>query len=202
MNWRLIGMVALLIAVGLGYYLNSDSFNLKCVVSRKDGKTYCVRDTGKLKESADLLAEVTMKMKDMVAYMKQTHPKDERVKRLVANFNPKRVVETLPKSEYTAYSENKGQKLAFCLREKKDEMKLIDLNTLTFVALHELSHLMTKSIGHHPEFWETFTFLLENAVETGIYDPVDYGKKPQEYCGMQITDNPLMTNKGHTQNNS
>ncbi len=192
MNGRQWAMLAIVVCIGLGWYLNSDSFNLKCVVSSKDGKTYCVRDTSKLKESADLLAEVTLKMKDMVAYMKQTHPNDERVKRLVKNFNPKRVVETLPTSQYTAYSENKGQKLAFCLREKKDKMKLIDLNTLTFVALHELSHLMTTSVGHHPDFWDTFKFMLENATETGIYEAVDYGKKPQEYCGMRITDNPLM----------
>ena len=33
----------------------------------------------------------------------------ENVKRLVKNFNPKRVVETLPNSTYTAYSENKGE---------------------------------------------------------------------------------------------
>lgn len=185
-------MIAIVIGVALGWFLNSDSFNLKCVVSTKDGNTYCVRDSKKIEESADLLAEVTMKMKDMVAYMNKTYPKDERVVRLVKNFNPKRVVETLPTSSYTAYSENKGQKLAFCLRKKKEEMKLIDLNTLTFVALHELSHLMTTSVGHHPDFWETFTFLLENASEIGLYDPIDYSKKPQEYCGMTITDNPLI----------
>jgi len=185
-------MLIIVIGVAVVWYVNSDSFNLKCVVSTKDGKTYCVRDTAKLQESANLLAEVTMKMKDMVAYMKQTYPKDERVQRLVKNFNPKRVVETLPTSEYTAYSENKGQKLAFCLREKKEEMKLIDLNTLTFVALHELTHLMTTSVGHHPDFWEAFKFMLENAVEIGLYEPVDYSKKPQEYCGMRISDNPLM----------
>jgi hypothetical protein len=192
MNGQQWAMLVIVIGVAVVWYLNSDSFNLKCVVSTKDGKTYCVRDTAKLKQSADLLAEVTMKMKDMVAYMKATYPKDERVVRLVKNFNPKRVVETLPTSEYTAYSENKGQKLAFCLREKKDKMKLIDLNTLTFVALHELTHLMTTSVGHHPDFWDTFKFMLENAVEIGLYEAVDYSKEPQEYCGMRITDNPLM----------
>ena len=192
MKWHHVGMIAVVLCIGLGWYLNSDSFHLKCVVSSKDGKTYCVRDSSKIKESADLLAEVTMKMKDMVAYMKQTYPKDERVVRLVKNFNPTRIVETLPTSEYTAYSENKGKKLAFCLREKKEEMKLIDLNTLTFVALHELSHLMTTSVGHHHDFWAAFKFMLENASEIGIYEPIDYSKKPQEYCGMTINDNPLL----------
>jgi len=185
-------MLFVVVIIGVIYYVRSDSFNLKCVVSKTDGNTYCVRDSSKLQESADLLATVTVKMKKMVAYMKETYPKDERVVRLVKNFNPQRVVETLPTSEFTAYSENKGQKLALCLRKYKDKATLIDENTLTFVALHELSHLMTTSVGHHPDFWATFKFLLENAAEVGIYDPVDYGKTPQEYCGMNITDNPLL----------
>jgi hypothetical protein len=31
---------------------------------------------------------------------------------------------------------------------------------------------------------------LENAKEAGIHEPVDYNKKPVEYCSMQIKDNP------------
>jgi predicted metal-dependent hydrolase len=99
-------------------------------------------------------------------------------------------METLPTSELTAYSENKGEKIAFCLNKNKVDDDLIDLNTLTFVAIHELSHIMTKSVGHKQEFWENFKFLLTNAKEAGIYNPVDYKKKPKEYCGMTINDNP------------
>ena len=110
---------------------------------------------------------------------------------LVRNFNPNRIVETLPTSEYTAYSEDKGQKLAFCLRKYKNDMKLIDLNTLVFVALHELTHLMTSSIGHKKDFWDNFKFMLEEANEIGVYQPVNYAQKPQEYCGMSIDNNPF-----------
>ena len=130
-------------------------------------------------------------MKSMVVYMKQQYPDDDRVKLLVKNFNPKKIVETLPTSQYTAYSEGKGSKLAFCLRKHKYEMELIDLNTLTFVALHELTHLMTKSIGHKKDFWDNFKFMLENATEAGVYEPVDYSKKPSDYCGLTIDSNPL-----------
>ena len=63
-------------------------------------------------------------------------------------------------------------------------------NTLTFVAIHELSHIMSNTIGHHQDFWQHFKFLLENAKDAGIYKPVDYKKKPESYCGMTITDNP------------
>ena len=99
-------------------------------------------------------------------------------------------METLPTSKFTAYSENKGEKLAFCTTTTKEGSKLIDENTLTFVALHEISHIATESIGHKKEFWENFKFILKNAVSIRIYEPKDYKKKPKKYCGMTITDNP------------
>lgn len=174
----------------LRIYYESDAYNLKCIIASKDGNRYCVREREKLELAANLLASVTEKCKNMVKYMKEKHPDDERTKRLVDGFNPKKVNETLPTSELTAYSENKGEKLAFCLNTKKDGDKLIDINTLTFVALHELSHIMTKSIGHKQEFWQNFKYLLQNAKDAGVYEPIDYKKNPTEYCSMNINDNP------------
>ena len=174
----------------LRIYYESDAFNLKCIISSKDGNRYCVREREKLELAADLLATVTEKCKKMVLYMKEKHPDDPRVIRLVQGFNPKKISETLPTSELTAYSENKGEKLAFCLNTKKDGNRLIDINTLTFVALHELSHIMTETIGHKQEFWQNFKFLLTNAKEANIYQPIDYKNNPKEYCGMTINDNP------------
>jgi len=182
--------IAFILFFCLVIYSKSDAYNLKCIIASKDGNRYCVRERQKLELAANLLAEVTQNMKDMVAYMKEKHPNDPRVKRLVAGFNPKKISETLPTSELTAYSENKGEKIAFCLNTTKNGDKLIDINTLTFVAFHELSHIMTESIGHKQEFWQNFKYLLENAKEAGIYYPVDYKKKPKEYCGMNINDNP------------
>ena len=175
----------------LKIYYESDAFNLKCIISDVDGNRYCVRERAKMELASDLLAKVTQKCKLLVEYVKEKYPNDEKVKRLVEGFNPKKVSETLPTSELTAYSENKGEKLAFCLnKSKKNGTKLIDINTLTFVALHELSHIATKSIGHKQEFWQNFKWILENAKEAGIYLPIDYKKQPEEYCGMKINDNP------------
>ena len=171
-------------------YYQSDAYDLKCIIASSDGNRYCVRERLKMELAANLLAEVTQKMKDMVAYLKERHPSDERTKLLVANFNPKKISETLPTSELTAYSENKGEKIAFCLNKSKDGSKLIDVNTLTFVALHELTHVGTKSVGHGQEFWQNFKWMLDNAKKAGIYSPVDYKKYPEEYCGMTINDNP------------
>jgi hypothetical protein len=150
-----------------------------------------VRERKKLNEAADLLATVTTKCKELVELMHKKYPEREEVKRLVKGFRPDKITETLPTSTLTAYSENKGEKIAFCLNNKKNGTSLIDINTLTFVAIHELSHVMTVSIGHKQEFWENFKFLLVNASEAGIYTPVNYSEKPKEYCGMEITDNPF-----------
>jgi len=150
-----------------------------------------VREREKMELAANLLADVTQKMKDTVDFIKQKHPEDPRTKRLVDGFNPKKISETLPTSELTAFSENKGEKLAFCLNKSKNGTKLIDINTLTFVALHELSHIATESVGHKQDFWQNFKWILQNAKEAGIYSPIDYKKYPEEYCGMTINDNPF-----------
>ena len=189
-SWFFYIFVFFILFLCLRVYLDSDAYNLKCIIASKDGNRYCVREREKLELAANLLATVTQKMKDMVKYLKETHPEDPRVIKLVAGFNPQRVSETLPTSELTAYSENKGEKIAFCLNTTKEGNKLIDINTLTFVALHELTHVMTTSIGHKQDFWQNFKFVLENAKAANIYIPVDYKSNPQEYCGMTINDNP------------
>lgn len=189
-NILLYVIIIFVLLVCLKIYSESDAYNLKCIISDVDGERYCVRERSKMELAANLLAEVTQKMKDLVVYCGKKFPDDEKVQRLVQKFNPTKVSETLPTSEYTAYSENKGEKLAFCLNKEKDGTKLIDINTLTFVAIHELSHIMTLSEGHKQEFWQNFKFLLEQAKNANIYNPVDYKKNPEPYCGMDITDNP------------
>ena len=192
-NINLSGCVLALFVIGitLKIYLESDAFNLKCIVSKVDGEKYCVRERDKLELAADLLATTTQKLKKLVAYLGKNFPDRENCQRLVKNFNPTKVKEILPTSEYTAYSENKGEKLAFCTTTTKKGNKLIDANTLMFVGIHEIAHIMSKSIGHTTEFWQNFKFLLENAVKLKLYRPIDYKKKPKKYCGMEITDNPF-----------
>jgi len=141
--------------------------------------------------AADLLAKTTVNMKGLVVYCGEKYPDQPNVRRLVEGFNPKKISETLPTSEYTAFSENKGERIAFCLDTKKTGGNMIDENTLMFVAIHEMAHVATESIGHTDEFWKNFKFLLECAVEMGIYKPEDYKKDPKGYCGMKITDNPF-----------
>jgi hypothetical protein len=184
-------LVILIIILAIRIFRDSETFNLRCIISDRDGNRYCVRDRTKLELAADRLATVNINLKRLIKHLKEKYPDDERVKLLIKNYNPRKIYETLPTSEYTAYSENKGEKIAFCLdTEKNNKGRLIDINTLMYVALHELSHVATKSVGHNDEFWNNFKFLIIEAKNTNIYNPVDYKNKPARYCGTNITDNP------------
>jgi|SRR5579863_1433529 len=58
-----------------------------------------------------------------------------------------------------------------------------DMNTLTYVALHELSHVLTKAEGkesHGTEFKGNFTKLLDQAAQLGLYNPNK--AIPATYC--------------------
>ena len=118
---------------------------------------------------------------------------DPPVARFLARYHPDCFVENDMTTGDTSYSENKGQKIVVCLRDKTKppEFPLIDENTVMFVMLHEMAHLMTETIGHTQEFWLNFKRILHDAVKIGIYTSVNYAQKPTPYCGMTITDNPI-----------
>lgn len=188
-KWWGITIVVIFIVCGIWYYCQNENFDLKCIIASKDGNRYCVRENKHSKEAAELLAEATIRMQKLVDHVAEKYPERDCVKRLVKGFDPKKITETLPTSEYVAYSENKS-KLAFCLTKKKNGNQLIDINTLMFVAIHELSHIANKTVGHKSDFWNIFKFLLIEADEINVYDPVDYKKKNTEFCSMKIKDNP------------
>ena len=123
-------------------YRESETFQLKCIISNVDGKSYCVRERNKLQLVADLLANITENMKKLVKYLGEKYPESENVKRLVKNFNPRKISETLPTSKYTAYSENKGEKLAFCATTTKKGNRLIDKNINTLPTFFSIEFLL------------------------------------------------------------
>jgi len=119
----------------------------------------------------------------------------ERIQQLINNYSPARMYEISPRNsgDATSYTEDK-RTLILCLRNKKPNANgvyaLHDINTMMFVVLHELTHMANKYWQHNIDFWQLFKFFLNNSVEAGIYDPVDYGKYPLNYCGLDITYNP------------
>jgi len=192
MKKNIIGYLVVFISFVILYKIYNDSEynNLTCILSTVDGNKYCVRERKQMKKASDKLANVTKSMTQLVNHLGKKYPDKVMITRLVKGFNPDNIKETLPTSEYTAYSENKGEKIAFCLSKDKTNDNLIDDNTLLFVGLHELSHVSCKSVGHTKEFWSNFKFLLKEAVELNIYKPVDYKVNNVDYCGTKIKSNP------------
>ena len=68
-----LGCVVILFILGVcGYiYSEKEGFELKCIVSSKDGNKYCVRERSKLDKAANLLATVTEKCKKLVKYVEK-----------------------------------------------------------------------------------------------------------------------------------
>ena len=69
-------VIAIIFVCGYVYFDKSD-FELKCIISTTDGNKYCVRETSKIKESAELLAKVTQKCKKLVDYVGEKHPDND-----------------------------------------------------------------------------------------------------------------------------
>ena len=68
MEINLVGyvMIGMILIVCIKMYLDSDYWNLKCIISDVDGKRYCVRERGKLELAADKLAKTTEGMQKLV----------------------------------------------------------------------------------------------------------------------------------------
>jgi hypothetical protein len=160
------------------------------VKSRIDNRKYLVQNLNNKQEAADMLALLRQKLIKFTNHIYQVH-KIPKIKRLKMKYKPNNLTEGSNRSGYTSYNINKGQKIVFCIRERDEKNNLVDENTIFFVALHELAHIMTYSVGHKKEFWNNFRFLLKFAIKHGYYTYIPYHNMPQKYCGIIITDTPL-----------
>lgn len=184
-------IIPLLLLFILLIYVKKQNTEVTLVTSNIDGKQYVVQNKPNKQKAADVLAQIKRNMVRLVDYCNSNQPKDERVKRLVLKFDPDAIAEGTEDAKYTTYTLNKGEKMVFCLRTRDHQDNVHDVNLLTFVAIHELGHICSKTTGHTPEFNTNFQFLIQLAVKAGIYNPVDYRKTPQKYCGIEVTDTPL-----------
>ena len=142
------------------------------------------------KGAAALLHLLVKDVKVLIKHLKQNHGDKESVKLIIKRFNPKNISEGSPHNRDFTYTENKGQRLVMCLREK-ETMKLHQKNLLLFPLLHELAHQgVAEYTGHGPEFIRVFKFLLTQAKEIGIYKHIDFENSPKKYCSMTIDSHP------------
>jgi hypothetical protein len=181
------------VGAGLGaMYYKKNSYDMAAVQSSVDGQRYLVRNLPDKQDAADRLARTRAKLIRLMRDLKQSHPEKAFVQQMSRNFDadPSRFSESTPDASYTSYSVNKGEKVYMCLRQRNEREELVDENIITFVALHELSHIGTSEIGHTPQFWNNFGWLLKRAEEMDIYQYTNFSAHPVEYCGIHITDQP------------
>ena len=171
------------------YYNNRNHTYVKA----DDGNEYRVQIAEDNKESANLLSDAITRVKTLLDHLKKSESQDIRTKTLLSRFNPENITENDPqemKSGVTSYTVNKGEKIVVCLRQRNNNF--VEINTLMYVIIHELAHICDITSEQHDEkFWNNFEWLLEHAVNIGIYNYVDYSKDQEPYCGMNITSNVL-----------
>jgi hypothetical protein len=175
------------------------------VASRLDKRVYDVLEQFDDKAmAADVLARINIDIAKLIKDMKSrdaphTYSKKQRdmrnkmIDRISTRYNPDALRENAPRgSNDTSYTENKGKSVAICLREKKTGRQSIhDYNTIMFVVLHELAHIGTEQYGHGADFWKTFRLVLDEAIRSNLYKSINYRTNPINYCGLQVTYNPL-----------
>lgn len=183
--------IVIILLYTLCVYLKKTSTEIVFEKSNVDNREYLVRNLKDKHIAANHLANIRSNLIKLVSYMSKKYPSDKNVERMKSKFDPNVINEGSDDARYTSYTVNKGEDIVFCLRSRDKKDKLHDFNKLLFVAIHELSHIMSETKGHNDEFRKNFTFLLKNAVTAGIYKPHDFNNDPQEYCGIQITDTPL-----------
>jgi hypothetical protein len=194
--------IFILVVVGVAYYImyfKNSKYPVAYVKSTVDNESYLVRNLPDKQEAADRLARVRQKILLLRKHLQQSHMEKPFVKQMVDNFDctADRFSESTPDAQFTSYSVNKGEKVFMCLRQRNEKEELVQENIILFVALHEMSHVGTVSVGHTPEFWNNFAWLLKQAEATKVYEFTNFAAHPVEYCGVHITDSPTYKETVH-----
>jgi len=167
--------------------------NLVYQKSTIDNEEYFVRNLEDKSNAANSLATIKNNIKKLVAHLnnnindKKYINEKEYINNLVNRTKQINIMETPDDEQNTSYTINKGEKIVICLRSKFLN-QIHDINTIMYVVIHELAHVACPEYGHTPLFKKIFIFLLKESNKINIYTPIDYRKKPQDYCGMVINE--------------
>jgi len=169
------------------------------VFSSIDNKYYNVRRGNDKEARADILAVLYGKFKIIVTSLENDpkHVNQANVQRLIKKWKSGISVKEIGNMESdAAYVINK-QNMSFCLQKSKNEILLEELNLITYVAIHELAHIMSVETDHGAEFIMNFEFLLNYAKNLVYYDPFFKKQIPlyiqlnklntsNSYCGVRL----------------
>lgn len=192
MNYLFILFISIIVVI----FFKNNNYNwnnkIITVTSNIDNRDYIVLDFNDSLTAANTLAEINKKIEKLFDVNKSSNL--EPIKRLIRKYNPSSLCE-LENDSYTAYSLNKGEKIAICLRDVKSKKLINDINTTMFIIIHELAHIMSVTEQHTEEFWNNMKLLIYKCKECGIYTPIDYSKNNIYYCNQVINSNPYFKNK-------
>jgi hypothetical protein len=162
--------------------------------SNFNGKVYGIQEMlPNSHKTADKIAMVEEYIDRIINYLDNKYKKGEdvRVDRLISRLYNIKLEESPFKQNTSSYTLNKGELISVCVRNKENK-DFHDFEVLKFVIIHELAHVASVSTGHNNEFLVNFKWLLEEAHQAGLYNPVDYSKNPITYCGVEVTNNPML----------
>ena len=185
---NLIPIIVLILTITL--LIKNEGFATIFKTSKHNNKSYEVQDVKDSQQVANLMGKIELKINKFTKYLIDKYPNDERIIRLQDNLEEIKYKESPFEKGTSSYTINKGELMSICLRQKNALKEIHDLNTLMFVVIHELGHVMTLSTGHTQEWINNFRFLLKEAEQYGIYNPVDYSEENINYCGVDVTHNP------------
>jgi len=123
-----------------------------------DNKDYRVRDNSK-QLKANLLSIINLKFNIIIDTLQkdQVYNNNDNVKRLLSNWNNGVTIKEIGRMESdAAYVINK-KNISFCLKDFT-VLDIANINLLTYVAIHEFSHIMSNELGHGDEFKNNFKF--------------------------------------------
>jgi len=190
----MILIIIIIIIIFFLYYYNQSYYptdNMIYEMATFDNNLYLVRDLRDKSKSANIIAKCKYNIIKLINYLNdnvdQFSEFKDNIKNSIDKINNIEIMETSSdKNDYktTSYTINK-KTIIFCIRSKTFDT-IHDENTLMYVLIHEMAHVLNPKIGHGQDFKDIFKFLLQQSIKINIYRAVDYSKTPVKYCGMEI----------------
>jgi len=220
LNTTLVYIIILIVILYGITSVNIENFGQKMVrkCSHIDNRCYQIQEKYDERThggAADILASLNLKNLQLISYLKNKYIDREAYTKLtmpsrnfnmrkkmalnlIKRYNPNVIREHDPKGKKNvSYAWKKGEEIGYCLRERESgNYNLHDIDLLFFVNLHEISHLASTGYdtNHENGFWFNFKIILDEAINAGIYNPINFRKTPYRYCGIDIKYNPHFDN--------
>jgi hypothetical protein len=209
----LVAIIIIILILILYHFYEYSLYNTKWLRA-KDGEYYKVHFAhDSTKEAVNTLSEIHNRIVIMFKYIIATNPDvDKRLEdprpidmndptlteslaRMIRLYNVDNIIENSPFNSQgeTSYVEDKGKVFAICLRNKGLSLKesdIMDMNTIMFVILHEMTHYAYYDWEHPLGFWKMFVYLIKQAKQAKVYMPINYQKHPIKYCTLLIDYSP------------